>query len=236
MRVLARFIPSPAMAVALVALIVALGGTAYAVRSINGRLLMPRSVPGKALQKHTLTATEINLSKLGTVPSAATALVANTAKSATTAQTATTAVNAQTLGGQSPSAFERSGRILTGQASQEGGVILKDPLTGAVLSAGTGVAQLVVSNPAGSGVTLQVDLLISYATSPRAEDATIPPGSSAAFAVDAAAFSVATGELSALTASSTNAPHMTFTCQDDGSGGEPGAIPPSTVMVCTGLE
>ncbi|MBV9309858.1 MAG: hypothetical protein JOZ73_03460 [Solirubrobacterales bacterium] len=58
------------MAVALLALFVALGGSAYAVGSINGSKLKNRSVAGKKLKKHTITGKEINFRKLGVVPSA----------------------------------------------------------------------------------------------------------------------------------------------------------------------
>ena len=64
-------LPSPAMAVALLALFVALGGTGYAVTKINGKVLKDRSVPAKKLKKDQLTGTEINEGKLGKVPAAA---------------------------------------------------------------------------------------------------------------------------------------------------------------------
>jgi hypothetical protein len=54
-----KFRPSPALILAALALFVALGGTAYAVTAINGRLLVNRSVPGAKLKLHTLTTNEI---------------------------------------------------------------------------------------------------------------------------------------------------------------------------------
>ena len=51
--------PSPAMAVALTALVVALSGSAYAVATINGRNLQNRSVAGKKLMKNTVTGAEV---------------------------------------------------------------------------------------------------------------------------------------------------------------------------------
>ena len=71
---LSRLRPSPSMAVALLALFIALGGTAYAVGSINGAKLKNRSVAAKKLKRHTITGKEINFRKLGTVPSARNAL------------------------------------------------------------------------------------------------------------------------------------------------------------------
>jgi hypothetical protein len=79
---LKRLRPSPAMVVALIALFVALGGTALAVKKINGSALVNRSVSNIKIQKGTLTKTEINVKKLGTVPSATSADQANFAENA----------------------------------------------------------------------------------------------------------------------------------------------------------
>ena len=87
--------PSPAMAVALLALFVALGGTGYAVTKINGSVLKNRSVPAKKLKKDQITGTEINENKLGKVPSAKDADSAANAAHATAADNATAAVSAQ---------------------------------------------------------------------------------------------------------------------------------------------
>src|SRR5690349_6461457 len=89
--------PSPEMAVALLALFVALGGTGYAVTKINGKVLKDRSVPAKKLKKDQLTGTEINESKLGKVPAAAQAdhaAAADTATNAANANAAATATEA----------------------------------------------------------------------------------------------------------------------------------------------
>jgi hypothetical protein len=48
------------MIVALVALIVALAGTAYAAGKLNGHKLINRSVPGTKLEKRTVTGREVN--------------------------------------------------------------------------------------------------------------------------------------------------------------------------------
>jgi hypothetical protein len=63
----ARLRPSPALIVAILALVVALGGTAYTVASINGNSLVDHSVRGRKLVNDTLTGTQINESRLGKV-------------------------------------------------------------------------------------------------------------------------------------------------------------------------
>jgi hypothetical protein len=60
--------PSPAMIVALVALVAALGGTAYAAGRINGNSIVKQSIGGGKLKKNTLTGYQINVNKLGEVP------------------------------------------------------------------------------------------------------------------------------------------------------------------------
>jgi hypothetical protein len=74
--------PSHATVVAYVALFLALSGGAIAIAGgtkINGSKLKKRSVAGKKLKKHTITGTEVNLNKLGKVPTAGTADTAGTA-------------------------------------------------------------------------------------------------------------------------------------------------------------
>ncbi|MGN6202476.1 MAG: hypothetical protein ACTHNY_08735 [Solirubrobacterales bacterium] len=60
--------PSPAMVVAVIALIAALAGTAYASQKINGNLIEKQSIGAGKLKKKTLTGFQINTNKLGTVP------------------------------------------------------------------------------------------------------------------------------------------------------------------------
>lgn len=62
--------PSAAMIVAVIALIAALAGTAYAAKTINGALIQRGTVTGGKLKKKTLTGWQINTNKLGVVPSA----------------------------------------------------------------------------------------------------------------------------------------------------------------------
>jgi len=56
------------MIVALVALVAALGGTAYAAGQINGNSIQKQSIGGGKLKKHTLTGYQVNVEKLGEVP------------------------------------------------------------------------------------------------------------------------------------------------------------------------
>jgi hypothetical protein len=65
---LKRLRPSPAMVVALVALVAALGGTAYAAGQINGNSIMKQSIGGGKIKKQTLTGYQVNVNKLGEVP------------------------------------------------------------------------------------------------------------------------------------------------------------------------
>jgi hypothetical protein len=91
--------PSPAMIVALLALFVALAGTAYAALTITGKEVKNKSLSGKDLKKDTLTGKQVNESQLGKVPAAA------------TADTATSAADAQTVGGQPADAFVDANRF-----------------------------------------------------------------------------------------------------------------------------
>lgn len=70
MKRLMRRRPSPAMLVSVIALIVALGGTAIAAQTINGGAIKRQTIGGGKLKQKTLTGFQINTSKLGTVPSA----------------------------------------------------------------------------------------------------------------------------------------------------------------------
>jgi hypothetical protein len=118
---------SPALAISVLALFVALGGSVYAAKtkrpringkairakSIPGNRVKPRSIPANRLKRNVLrglaaadagplTGTDINELTLGQVPSAAHADSADTAQSAVDAQTALNAVNAvdaQTING-----------------------------------------------------------------------------------------------------------------------------------------
>src|SRR6478672_13914493 len=62
--------PSPAMIVAMLALFVALAGTAYAAQTINGGAIKKQTIGGGKLKQKTLTGFQINTAKLGVVPAA----------------------------------------------------------------------------------------------------------------------------------------------------------------------
>ena len=111
--------PSPALAVSVLALFLALGGTVYAAKKakVDGRTVKVKSLPGNRLKLRSIpanrlkpgvlaaagsdtrtliTGAEIDELSLGQVPNAAHAETADFAKSATDAQTALNAVNAIT--------------------------------------------------------------------------------------------------------------------------------------------
>lgn len=88
--------PSPTLVIAIVALVVAMVGTGYAAtqlpknsvgtkqlknKSITTAKIKKDAVTGAKVKKHTLTGTNINLDKLGTVPSAGHAVLADSATS-----------------------------------------------------------------------------------------------------------------------------------------------------------
>ena len=133
------------------ALFLALGGTSVAASNlISGSRIKQNSIPANRVKKGSLTAAQINVKALGTVPSATLATSAGTAERATSAGTAdratsaaaadratsaaaadraTTAAGADhaasadhatdaaTVGGQAPSAFMPSTRVLSGSVN-----------------------------------------------------------------------------------------------------------------------
>lgn len=89
--------PSPALVVALLALVVALGGTGVAATSsLNGKMIKKSSIPGDRLRKDTVTGKQVRESTLAKVRAAALADTATTATTARNATNATTAGSAQT--------------------------------------------------------------------------------------------------------------------------------------------
>ncbi len=116
MRVIRRLRPTPAMAVACVALFVALGGVGYAAATINGNSirngtvtpskLKPRALSGSQIRANGIGGPSIKESTLGEVPKAK---AAQTATTATNATNATTAKNATELGGVAASSYARYG-------------------------------------------------------------------------------------------------------------------------------
>jgi hypothetical protein len=104
--------PSPSMAVALLALFVALGGSSYAALKVSGKQIVNNSVRSKDLRNNDvrstdvrnngLTGADIDEARVGTVPSANTA---NSAATATSATNATKADDANALGGIAPGGY-----------------------------------------------------------------------------------------------------------------------------------
>src|SRR4051812_19663682 len=91
--------PSPAMAVALLSLVVAMGGTGYAAinlpkNSVGTKQIKRNAVVSSKVKKDTLTGADVNESRLGPVP---------------TAGRADSAGNADQLGGKSAEAFIAAG-------------------------------------------------------------------------------------------------------------------------------
>jgi hypothetical protein len=91
--------PSPALVISTLALFVALGGTGYAAialpsGSVGTKQLKNGAVTEAKVKAHSLGGTAIDSSRLGKVPSAATADTATSATSARFALAATNAVNA----------------------------------------------------------------------------------------------------------------------------------------------
>jgi hypothetical protein len=70
MSKLKKMRPSGAMVVAIIALVVALAGTAYAAQTINGGAIQKQTIGAGKLKHKTLTGYQINTNKLGVVPSA----------------------------------------------------------------------------------------------------------------------------------------------------------------------
>jgi hypothetical protein len=89
-----RFRPSPATVLSVVALFVALGGSAYAATAISGSQIRLHSIPANRLKNHSITGAQVNLNELGTVPRAVSATRSGTAKTASSATTAGSAVDA----------------------------------------------------------------------------------------------------------------------------------------------
>jgi hypothetical protein len=118
------------MVVAVIALVVALGGTASAAfaPSSGNKLIEKHSLSGNRLKNKTITGTQIDFSRLGKVPNAAqadratsadTATNAGHATSADTATNAGHASNSDQLGGSPKSAFQSR---VTGSCGANSGI------------------------------------------------------------------------------------------------------------------
>lgn len=101
--------PSPALAIACLALFVALGGTVLAASKINGKTIKVKSlpgnrlavasVPGNRIAPHSLKGSQIKADTLAEVPDAAHADSAENARHAQTATAADHATDATTVNG-----------------------------------------------------------------------------------------------------------------------------------------
>jgi hypothetical protein len=139
-RMLSRRVPSPAMVVACLALIVALGGTSYAAirlpaNSVGTKQLKKGAVTGVKVKSNTLAGKQINESKLGKVPSAASA---DSATSATTAGSAPVSrLDYQSAAVAVPAGFVAATRgtanCPTGLSATGGGAKMTDPDSGYIL-------------------------------------------------------------------------------------------------------
>lgn len=117
--------PSPGLLVAIVALVLALGGGAYAAAtitgadikngSITGKDIKNGSVPGKKLKANSVTGRQVKESSLDQVPSAA---------------------DADALGGQPPSAYRSDWAVIVGAPT--GATILAQSGVNGVSRNGTG--------------------------------------------------------------------------------------------------
>jgi len=136
--------PSPALVISIISLVVALGGTAYAVNSINGRLITRHSIPANRLVSHSVGAGQINKKSLGTVLNTA-KLGGRPAGSYLTASA--TAVNANELGGVPAGDFLSSAGTAA-NASALGGIGAGGFVQGSA-HATLGVADAPVSAAAG---------------------------------------------------------------------------------------
>src|SRR5690349_15785228 len=87
--------PTPSMIVAIVALVMALGGTSYAAATLSGKSIKKRSVPADRIVSNALTGSQINEGRLGIVPLSNLAKFADQAKAADTAKSAMSAGTAK---------------------------------------------------------------------------------------------------------------------------------------------
>jgi hypothetical protein len=128
----------PALVVAVVALVAALGGTVYAAGKINGHKVKVKSLPGNRLAlasvpgnrlkpgaikgtqlaPGSITGVQIDVSTLGQVPSATHAETAQSAQDAATAQKAVTAEDAERVGGFEAGCGGTSARYFAGACWQ----------------------------------------------------------------------------------------------------------------------
>jgi hypothetical protein len=117
--------------IATLALFLALGGGAYAAtqlpkNSVGSKQLKKNSVTAAKIKNGAVTGAKVNLSSLGTVPSAVrsqTATNATHADTAASAGSATSAGDAKALGGKPASAFASATTVRTATVQADGTVV-----------------------------------------------------------------------------------------------------------------
>jgi hypothetical protein len=157
-------LPSPALVIGALALVIALGSTALAVvptAQISGTKLKKRSEPGNRFVPNSVTGKEVKESKLGKLPSAAAADAATNATHAVSATTASTAANASNVGGltaakltvqcASDTIFAAAGCVETGPAHAALNYTQASQFCGALGRTLPSAAQLTAA--AGFGIT-----------------------------------------------------------------------------------
>jgi hypothetical protein len=232
------------MAVALLALVVALGTSgAVAATLITGKQVKNRSLTGADLKKNTLGGTEVNEAKLAKVPAAARADAATRADSAARADAATradsalradTASSADQLGGLGADGFLRSDRVLSASVPNASGsvgtVLFRDPATGLEVRAGDqGRPRLLNTN---EGVELFVRGVGWFVVGNLSGySATILPGNFAQVTFDATGFSYAQLIVVKRVADGSPAPRLQLTCTFNDS-----SIPVQNVLSCVGVR
>jgi hypothetical protein len=116
--------PSPALVVAFVALLVALGGTSYAAftlpkNSVGSKQLKKNAVTTSKIKNGAVIASKINPNGL-TVPNATHASSADSATNASHASSAENASNADSLGGVAAAQYDRPGALLQSGDTEHG--------------------------------------------------------------------------------------------------------------------
>jgi hypothetical protein len=153
------------MVVALIALLVALSGSAYALSKLNGKQLVKRSVAASKIKKNTLTGKEINEAKLGPVPSASKLARVDYAKASGTF------TGANTTGGNTPLVVTAS--CPAGLSVIGGGATVSDEGNDFVNDSGPSPARngwsahgFVVSAPVGETMTVTAICAAATSTTP----------------------------------------------------------------------
>lgn len=127
--------PSPGLVIAVVALVFALGGGAYAAATITGKDIKNGSITGKDIKKGSLTGKQVKSGSLTGKQVKNDSLTGKQIKESSLGQVPS-AANAGQLGGQSPSAFQTDWVLVQGTAT--GATILAQSGGFAVSRLGTG--------------------------------------------------------------------------------------------------